>query len=443
MCPEPEPTPERPLEPPAADLPDGAPAEVEDPRLVILGDGGETASEEDLSPESDGWSGDSADRLPPERFLRVEFDALEHGLCELWEPEQRSAFRRLAKLLLAHFGVELLSDLGDLRRSYRVFDPSRETVRVLDEDDSSEAREACLDKLSEMLDRANYVELERRHLEEVLGQVSPQGVRVQVDLSELASLRVWARGRGRRNDRVRKWLKKEEVETDVFRRLFLAVAVAEEPNRLHLRLFKDVAKNDLEMFLPNTEIRMKLIDKIKLGITGGGGTIGGAVATATKVTATTSALGWGVALVGFGGVVWRQVRNVFHHRTRYMAALAQYLYFHGLDNDRGAAAHVAQQAVEEEAKEALLAYALVASRPTLGWTLDRLDRAAEAHLRDTLDLDADFDVHGGVDKLLELGLFLKAPDGQLVAQDPVEAFRALDERWDRRFDADESATPHA
>ena len=126
-----------------------------------------------------------------------------------------------------------------------------------------------------------------------------------------------------------------------------------------------------------------------------------------------------------------------------MAALAQYLYFHGLDNDRGAAAHVAQQAVEEEAKEALLAYALVASRPNLGWTPDRLDRAAEAHLRDTLDLDADFDVHGGVEKLLELGLFLKAPDGQLVAQDPAEAFRTLDERWDRRFDPDESASPHA
>ena len=88
--------------------------------------------------------------------------------------------------------------------------------------------------------------------------------------------------------------------------------------------------------------------------------------------------------------------------------------------------------------EGVRTYAPVANRPTLDWTPERLERAPEADLRDTLELD----VLGGVNKLLELGLFLKDPDGHLVAQDPVEALRMLDEHWGRHFYPDEAATPH-
>ena len=65
-----------------------------------------------------------------------------------------------------------------------------------------------------------------------------------------------ARGRGRRDDRSRKWVRKAEVGAGTFSRMFLAVSTAEKNDRLHLHLCKDVTKNDLEMFQPSTKVRM-------------------------------------------------------------------------------------------------------------------------------------------------------------------------------------------
>ena len=39
---------------------------------------------------------------------------------------------------------------------------------------------------------------------------------------------------------------------------------------VYMRLFKDIPQEDLEMMFPNTQVQLRLFDKIKLGVTAGG-----------------------------------------------------------------------------------------------------------------------------------------------------------------------------
>ena len=52
---------------------------------------------------------------------------------------------------------------------------------------------------------------------------------------------------------------------------------------VYIKLFKNIPRTDLEMAFPNTEVRFRLLDKIKLGVTAGSGVGAGVVGTATKL----------------------------------------------------------------------------------------------------------------------------------------------------------------
>ena len=171
------------------------------------------------------------------------------------------------------------------------------------------------------------------------------------------------------------------------------------------------------MFFPTTRVRMRPFDNWKLALTGGGGTLGGAMVTATKIGAATGFFGWSIALAGFIGLVWRQIAKVFHHRTRYMARHSAALYYHSLDHDLGALVHVAQMALQQELKEALVAYGvLAASDAPLSPT--ELDLRAERHLREAHGAAADFEVTDGLAKLERLG-FLEATDAGFAPRTAV------------------------
>ena len=144
-------------------------------------------------------------------------------------------------------------------------------------------------------------------------------------------------------------------------------------------------------------------DKLKIGVTGGGGTAGGAFTLATKLSATVEPMSLIIALGGFAGVLWRQIKNIFTHQTRYMAALAKNLYFYNLDNNVGVLTYMIDMAEAEESKEALLAY-LFLSANEKNLSRDELDKQIEAYMLERYKIPMDFEVDDGVEKLLELGI---------------------------------------
>lgn len=204
-----------------------------------------------------------------------------------------------------------------------------------------------------------------------------------------------------------------------------------------LKLFKDLPRSDLEMLFPNQEVRLKLFDKIKLAITGGGGTIFGIFTTVGKVVAAAAnpifIIG---AFGGLIGIIIRQIMNIFNQRTQYMMTLSRNLYFHNLDNNLGVMNYLVDMAEEEEGKEAILAYYFLHIQSDKNYTKEELDREIERYLKDKYGSDIDFEVDDGVRKLREEGILTEQEGGVLKVLDLHDTSVVLDQQWDNFFNPD-------
>ena len=151
---------------------------------------------------------------------------------------------------------------------------------------------------------------------------------------------------------------------------------------VYIKLFKNMPRSDVEMIFPNTKVRFRLFDKIKFGVTAGSGLGMGVFGTASKIALRQQSLYAGRgAVAGLGGVALRQATNFINQRNRYMVVLAQNLYFHAMADNRGVMTLLADRAAEEDVKEEMLLYSVLAKEPVNIRDL-RLDEAIEQYLDD-------------------------------------------------------------
>ncbi|MCK9910185.1 TMEM143 family protein, partial [Microbacteriaceae bacterium K1510] len=72
---------------------------------------------------------------------------------------------------------------------------------------------------------------------------------------------------------------------------------------IYMKLFKNIPRSDIEMVFPNTRVRFRFYDKLRLGATAGGGLTLGTVSAAGKVALlATNPIAAAGALVGLGGI---------------------------------------------------------------------------------------------------------------------------------------------
>jgi hypothetical protein len=227
------------------------------------------------------------------------------------------------------------------------------------------------------------------------------------------------------------------------------------PGSMIVKLFQNVPRPDLEMVLPNVEVRMGRIDKLLIG---GTALISGIVVIVTKLLASLGILllligAWvglsdkpaeltqprllslGAGLLAVGGYLWRQVTKWKNRKILFMKALSENLYFRNLDNDAGVFHHLLDAAEEAEAKEAVLAYHFIRTAPTAP-TPAELDRRIEEWFVQRWDARFDFEIEDGLRKLRELGLVSTDEQGRLSAVSLVEARHRMDQIWDGLFDRD-------
>ena len=150
---------------------------------------------------------------------------------------------------------------------------------------------------------------------------------------------------------------------------------------------------DLEMLFPNARVRMRLIDKLLIGVPA---VVSGVIMVVTKLVASLipvllllgfwlgareepvelnqgQLVALGAGLMAFGGFLVRQFTKFKNRKIQFMKALSENLYFRNLDNDAGVFHHLLDAAEEEEVKEAVLAYHFLrtAERPLTAAELDR------------------------------------------------------------------------
>jgi hypothetical protein len=285
------------------------------------------------------------------------------------DQQQRQQFRQVTTMIqkLFHCAFQVRTDA--LKDSFSTINPDSDTLKVdlpstMQHDDPTFS-----DQLKTLLEKANYEKIEDQILHQSLCHDSLLKVRLEVDFSDFSEVLLFARGEQQRDETVSNlWgLHQRKIRFINYERVVIFLRFNEhiDPKRQRalnlqtggviLKLFKNVPKDDLEMLFPNTEIKMRLIDKLLIGVPA---VISGGIVLTTKLggsllllaslfgfwlgmksqPVTLDKAGLIILLAGFGAVgsyLWKQFSNFKNRKLQFVQTLTQHLYFKNLDNNAG------------------------------------------------------------------------------------------------------------
>ncbi len=404
----------------------------------------------------------------PESFIPVSRFALLERLqeqSEITEAEQYAQFHHSLALWRHQY---YRTSLHRLKELYLPFSPDRDTLRILsyDRETLQGMRHELIQELTCLLTRANYSPLTKADLRDIFSAQSAYGLQLNVELDEFENILLFSRGAGIETSQKRTanslFLRKETVEIPVFQRLFLLLklkpesiriqeimqqqSVTEEKARkllrkyrdmlperissehIYLKIFKQIPQIDLEMLFPNTQVKLRPFDKLKLGITAGGGTAGSIIGTVTKLAAAANPTAIAGVMLGLVAVIFRQVSKFFTQRTKYMMVLAQKLYFHNLANNRGVLTLMTDRAEEEDIKECFLLYhfLLQAQQPQ---SRQALKKTIENFVEQQFGVSICFNVDSPVAALKAGGILIEEPGSGLRVLPLKEAGYKVKDLW--------------
>jgi uncharacterized protein DUF3754 len=411
-----------------------------------------------------------------EKFIPVTRFALVDRLAQdtAWAPGEGKDVRRFFRYLdhwrHQQYGAELL----ELEQAYEPFNPDSDLLMTRKYSDEERRRmlQRFMRGAERILEQANYERIEPHDVQVILTRESHYGLDLQVDFGAFEECLVYYRGASTRRDErrsLKKFLRKEEFDVPIFQRLFLLfklkpfetrvrdVMRSERVDRkeaerivrrlrallppqvkeenVYLKLFKNIPRTDIEMVFPNTTVRFRLKDKIKLGVTAGGGLGMGVVGAAGKLAlAASNPIAAAGALFGLGTIAFRQAMNFVNQKQRYMVVMAQNLYFHSMADNRGVMIKLADRAAEEDVKEEILLYTVLAKERAVRSDLPAIDAAVEQYLHRTFGVHVDFDLEDALRRLMADGIVIEDAGGGLTTLPPQEAARHIDAKWDAFLD---------
>ena len=420
---------------------------------------------------------DADESRADEHFIPLTRAALTDRLTrpQAWPAGVADDVRRFFRYLAHWRHQRHAAELMRLVQAYEPFSPDSDlfVTRAYSEDEIVGLKGEVLDGVERLLRQANYVAITRDNIEKmILTKESHYGLDLKVDFQVFEQIRVHYRGASVRRETRRKlsrFFRRQEFDVPIFRRvcvLFKLKSQAahveavmrqlrisrEEATRhvraarrhlppqikedcIYVKLFKNMPRSDVEMIFPNTQVKFRLQDKVWLGVSGGGAVGAGMFGAAGKLALAFSNPYTAVGAVGgIGMVLFRQVTNVINQKQRYMSIMARHLYFHSVGDNRGVMADLADRAAEEDFKEEILLYSVLAKEQVNKRDLKSVDEAIEQFLAQAFGLQIDFDVADAYERLRADGIIQEAADGTITTLPPREAALHVDAKWDKVLD---------
>ena len=404
--------------------------------------------------------------VPDKKFRFIPYrkhDIVEMCLQDNLLSAQEKDFRQLYYMLSSIFHFEFHQVTESLKDVYAPVDPDTDT-RLFDNIERLSDL-SFVDLLGGLLEKANYERITEADLNKAMSESSMFKIRLHVDFKDFSEVLLFCRGVSTRQEVLKSWmgLRSKKIEFTNYDRVVVYIRFKDDyqqlktamplckPGATLLKLFQNVPKADLEMLFPNTRVRMRMIDKLLIGVPA---VVSGGIVLTTKLGASLVLLGslfgfWlGLSnqpvelnktaimvllagLVALGGYLWKQFNNFKNRKLRFMQTLTESLYFKNLDNNAGVIYRLADDAEEEECKEAILAYyfLLISKQPL---SRQELDRKIEDWLVKKWHCDVDFEIDDALEKLITLGL-VQELDDQYSATDIENSIKKLDQRWDDYF----------
>ncbi len=288
-------------------------------------------------------------------------------------------------------------------------DPQRNTRASSEQPNQAHLNiSATIELCGRMLVEAGYQKLEQKDIEACVGVASQWGVPLHVDFELFRELHVFARGdiigtRFRR--RFRTWYQREPVDVPVYQRMVILFQLTEDDNSeeqlsaeaLHLRMFKNIPKLDVDMLLPCTKVRISKVDRMKIIVPSLGGLLMSLRRIAqflflfAAMTLYSSMIFAGLVFAALGYIV-RSVISYFQTKNRYLLNLAKNLYFQKLDTNAGVGYCLIQQARQQSEAEATLALFGLFSSGGKPMSCRKLRRRCERVIREAIGVEIDFQV---------------------------------------------------
>jgi hypothetical protein len=302
---------------------------------------------------------------------------------------------------------------------------------------------ACRTLFSEIVDSleyANYRRLKPREIQQALNVASYWGVRLKIRFSSFRRLEVYGRGDIIAKRSKRDWyrlFRLREVEVPIYQRLVVVFRTKEfqnlpellDPDCVHVRMFKNIPKLDVDMILPGSQIKLTWMDTGKIGVP----TLWGLMMLASKIAKSIGLLAFFGAVKFFGSFVFviaiviaslfYGVKSVFSYTTakrRYQLNITRNLYYQNLDNNLGALLRIVEESEQQESCEAILAYFVLINSTSQHMSSEQVDREAESILHALTGIDIDFDVEDALRDLAGMGVVRMAANGW-IAVDVEEA----------------------
>ncbi len=411
-----------------------------------------------------------------EKFLPVTRHALMDRLtaANLWpngDAVQARRFLRYLDYWRRHsYAVKLL----DLEQTYEPFSPDSDLhkTRSFSAEERAIMQKRLVQQMADLLQQGNFTRVDPSNVHFILTKDSAYGLDLEVDLEAFEEIQIYYRGATtiteRRRDVRKAYMRWREVKIPVFQRMFLLfklkpfdvrvrevmaerkieqkeaekfvrhlrglLPVTVTSDYVYIKLFKNMPRSDVEMIFPNTKVRFRLFDKVKFGVSAGSGVGMGVVGTVGKLAMLSNPYTLAATVAGLGGIALRQASNFMNQRNRYMVVLAQNLYFHAMADNRGVMTLLADRAAEEDIKEEMLLYSVLAKERVNIANLRHVDEAIEQYLATTFRIDVDFDVDDALARLKQEGIVTELPDGTLETLPPHEAALHIDKLWDACLD---------
>lgn len=411
-----------------------------------------------------------------EKFIPVTRFALMDRLtiASAWAPGQAQDVRRFFRYLDYWRQQKYSADLLELEQTYEPFNPDTDLLltRKFTDAERKVMQKRVVAHMRSILEQANYRSIDPTSVEIIMTRETHYGLDLHVDFGAFEECLIYYRGaskvKGERRS-LRKFMRKEEFDVPIFQRLYLLfklkpfeTRVKEEMARdkisreeaekrikklrsmlpaqvkegnIYMKLFKNIPRADIEMVFPNTQVKFRMMDKLKLGVTTTGGLGMGAVGAAGKLALVASnPIAAAGAVFGLGTIAFRQAMNFMNQKQRYMVVMAQNLYFHSMADNRGVMLKLADRAAEEDVKEEMLLYTVLLKERARHRDLPAIDAAIEQYLYSSFGVEVNFDLEDALRRLMADGLVTEGSDGYLHVMPPQQAAAHLDAKWDMFLD---------
>ncbi len=297
-------------------------------------------------------------------------------------------------------------------------------------------------EIADALEDANYRRLKPREIQQALNVASHWGVRLKIRFNSFRRLEVYGRGdilaKRWKRDPIRLF-RLHEVDVPIYQRLVVVFRTKGlqdlpeflDPDCVHVRMFKNIPKLDVDMMLPGTQVRMSWMDTGKIGVP----TVWGLILFASKLAKGLGLLAMLGAVKFFSSfllviavviaALFYGIKSVFSYTTtkrRYQLNVARNLYYQNLDNNLGAMLRLIDEAEQQEACEAILAYFVLSTATTTLLSTEQVDHRSESILKSITGIEIDFDVDDALRDLVGMGIVRFTSDGwtAIGVEDAVE-----------------------